>query len=65
MSQRKHKKLRKVGRKLFKAEMGEGLNVLQTIVRQRPSWFPKRLWVMLYWPLFPRKYWRFIEKYIK
>lgn len=64
MNSKQAKKIRKETRKSFKANFGEGMEVLQMITRKRPKWCPKRIWVLLYIPLFPRKYIKVLYKHI-
>lgn len=65
MSQKKTKKTRKEIRKAVRANIGEGAEALSTIVRKRPKVVPKFLWIILYLPLFKRKYLKYIYKNIK
>lgn len=65
MSQRQTKKNRKEVRKAVKANMGEGMEALSTMVRRRPKVVPKFLWIIFYLPLFKRKYLKMIYKSIK
>lgn len=52
MSHSRAKKLRKEVRKNFEKEIGEGMRALGYIVRKRPPYIPKQLWILLYLPLF-------------
>lgn len=60
MSQSTDKKRRKEIRRVVNRNFGEGIKSLANIVRPRPRWIPKRLWVLVYIPLFPKKYRRYI-----
>ena len=65
MNTKKAKKLRKYARKQVKEEIGEGLQALGEITRSRPKWIPKRIWILAYLPLFPRKYLAMIYKHMQ
>lgn len=43
-------------RRAVRNEFGEGMEALAMIVRKRPRWIPKWIWIWAYVPLFPRKY---------
>ncbi|MFA6158887.1 MAG: hypothetical protein WC763_04695 [Candidatus Paceibacterota bacterium] len=62
MSQKQTKKFRKEVRREITKEMGEGIATLQTLVRERPTWCPRFVWIALYMPIFKRKSWKFIYK---
>lgn len=64
MNQKKAKKFRKEVRRRVDENFGAGMQSLVHILRKRPQWVPKRLWVLLYLPLFPKKYIKVIYKYI-
>lgn len=56
MSQKNIKKQRQEVRRAVRNEFGEGMEALAMIVRKRPRWIPKWVWIWAYVPLFPRKY---------
>lgn len=64
MNTKKAKKLRQYTRREVRTSIGEGLSVLTEIVRPRPRWIPKRIWIWAYAPLFPKKYRGLIYKYL-
>jgi hypothetical protein len=64
MNTKKAKKLRKYARKQVKFELGEGMEALAQITRPRPRWIPKRVWILTYLPLFPRKYLPLVYKHM-
>lgn len=61
MNGRKAKKLRKEIRK----SLGEAMNVLNKLTRQRPRFIPKSVWVLLFLPLFSFKNLKVIYRYLK
>lgn len=65
MSQSQTKKYRKEVRRVVNANFGQGMEALSNIVRQRPRYVPKFVWVLVYVPLFPRQYLRLIYKHMK
>lgn len=65
MSQSKTKKVRKEVRRKIDAELGKGLEALSKIVRPRPRWIPKRVWILVYLPLFPKTYLPSIYRHLK
>lgn len=65
MSQKQSKKYRKEVRRTVDKNLGIGFDALSNIVRSRPQWIPKKIWLILYLPLFPRKYMYLLNKYIK
>ena len=64
MSQKKDKKFRKEVKRQVNSNFGEGMKALSNIIRKRPQWVPKKVWVVLYMPLFEKKYWGIILRYI-
>lgn len=56
MSQSKSKKVRKEVRKRVDKNFGIGMEALSNVVRKRPSWIPKQIWILTYLPLIPAKY---------
>ena len=64
MNSKKAKKIKKYARQQVKMEFGEGMEILQQITRTRPKWIPKRVWVLAYLPLFPRKYLKVLYKHM-
>jgi hypothetical protein len=61
MSKKNDKKLRREVRAQVRYNYGEGLEALSRFVRPRPWWIPKRIWVLLYLPVFPARFVRIIE----
>lgn len=64
MSAKQVKKNRKEVRRVWKKNFGTGLEALSNITRKRPKWIPKNVWVLIYWPLFPKAYLPAIKKHI-
>lgn len=64
MSKKNDKKLRREVRTQVRENYGEGLQALGKFVRRRPRWIPKRIWVLLYLPIFPARFVRIIERTI-
>lgn len=56
MGQKTVKKQRQEVRRAVRNEFGEGMAALAQITRKRPRWIPKRIWILAYLPLFPKKY---------
>ena len=65
MSQKKDKRFRKEVRRRVDANFGVGMQALAQLVRQRPRWIPKAVWILVYVPLFERKYIRLIYKHMQ
>lgn len=65
MGQKQIKRFRKEVRKRVDQNFGTGMEALAHITRPRPRWIPKRLWIIFYIPLFPKKYRSLIFKYMK
>ena len=65
MNQKAAKKFRKDVRKIVDSKLVDGMQTLSKITRQRPKWIPKFIWIIAYYPLFPKKYRKFIYKYIQ
>lgn len=42
-------------RKEVRRELGQGIAVLNTLIRHRPKFIPKYIWILLYLPLFKIK----------
>jgi hypothetical protein len=64
MSQSKSKKLRKEVRREVGKKYTQGIATLGEIVRPRPKWIPKRIWILAYLPLFKRKHLKLIYRQI-
>jgi hypothetical protein len=64
MGQKKHKAERKKIRKEIRAQVGDSMGILSSIVRPRPQWIPKKVWVWFYLPVFPKKYLHIVYKYL-
>ena len=64
MNAKKAKKFRKEVRRRVDQNFGVGLQALNHIIRPRPKWIPKRLWIIVYMPLFKKKYRDLILKHI-
>jgi hypothetical protein len=62
MSNKAIKRNRKEMKRIVRASIGDGMESLASITRKRPKWIPKRIWVLAYLPLFPRKYLHLIYK---
>ena len=65
MSQTKTKKFRKEVKRQVNKNFGIGMEALSNIVRVRPRWIPKSIWILAYIPLFPKQYIRLIYKHMK
>jgi hypothetical protein len=65
MSSRKAKKIRQEVRRVVNANFGSGMAALSNIVRQRPWFIPRLLWIILYLPLFKHKYIPTVFKHLK
>lgn len=59
------KKIRKETRRRVDRNFGAGMEALGKITRQRPRWIPKQLWILLYLPLFEKKYLGAVYKHMK
>lgn len=55
MNQKKTKKLRKEIRREARNLWGEASEVLGTLIRARPKYIPRFLWILLYVPIFKTK----------
>lgn len=64
MSAKKEKAIRKKIRKEVRVNMGEGIEALSNMIRKKPRLVPKAIWILLYLPIFKRKYIKFIYKYM-
>lgn len=64
MSEKQIKRARKEIKKTVIQNFGVGMEQLSHIVRKRPRWIPKSIWMLAYAPLFSKKYRRIIRKYI-
>ena len=64
MSHRTAKQIRKETRKHLDLIFGASFDALSKLVRNRPKYIPKIVWVLLYLPLFKAKYWHLIFKNI-
>lgn len=65
MNSKTAKKLKKYTRQQVNHNLGEGMAALAEITRSRPKWIPKRIWILAYLPLFPRKYLRIVYKHMQ
>lgn len=65
MSQSKTKKFRKEVRRVVDANFGVGMQALSNIIRPRPRWIPKAVWILVYVPLFEKRYLHLIYKHMK
>lgn len=65
MSQKQTKRFRKEVRRRVDRNFGIGMEALAQIIRPRPRWIPKQLWIILYTPLFPKKYLGLVYKNMK
>lgn len=54
----------KMVRKHMRKEIGQGMEVLQRIIRKKPRFVPKFIWTMFFWPLFKLKDLKFVYKYL-
>lgn len=64
MNQGQAKKIRKEVRRNARKLFGEGIEVLGTLIRKRPKYIPKFLWIILFFPIFKRKTYKYLYKYI-
>lgn len=64
MNTKKAKKLRQYTRREVRGSIGEGMEALSTIIRPRPRWIHKRIWILFYLPLFTKEYRGLIYKYM-
>jgi hypothetical protein len=64
MNAKEAKKLRKEVRKSVDRNFGVGMEALARIIRRKPRWIPKKIWILAYAPLFPKKYLSLIYKYL-
>ncbi len=55
MNQKKTKKARKEYRRQARILWGEANEVLGTLIRPRPKYIPRFLWILLYIPIFKSK----------
>lgn len=55
MNSKQSKKVRQRVRREARALWGEGLEALGALIRKRPTWCPRVLWILLYVPLFKWK----------
>lgn len=62
MNAKKAKKLRKEARRYSEVLIGEGFEAVGNLIRSRPKWIPKILWILLYVPLFKVKYLKIVYK---
>lgn len=58
------KKLRKEARRQVNVNFGEGMEAMNKLIRLRPSFVPRFIWILLYVPLFRVKYLRAIYRYL-
>lgn len=49
------RKINRAAKKETRKILGDGINVMHTMIRQRPNWIPKFIWIVLYLPLFKVK----------
>lgn len=64
MSDKPLRLMRKETKRHVDKNLGRGYAALSRIVRPRPRWIPKRVWVWAYAPLFTKKHREEIIKYI-
>lgn len=64
MSQKQTKRVRKEIKRRVDKNMGDGIEALKDLVRERPRFIPKKIWALAYWPLFKGKYWKMVAKNI-
>jgi hypothetical protein len=64
MNTKTAKKIRKYVRQEAQKKFENGVNILGDLVHKRPKAIPKCIWLLLYIPLFKRKAWRFLYRYI-
>lgn len=64
MNSKLAKKIRKEVRKTAVAEFGGGMEMLRKLIRRRPGWFPKAIWILLFATVFKLKYLKIIYKYL-
>lgn len=62
MSIKKAKKIRKEIRNEVRKLYPSGVEVLQKLIRPRPKYCPKFIWILLYMPLFKKVLWKSIYK---
>ena len=65
MNSKKAKKFRKVVRKRVDENLGIGFQALSGIIRVRPKWIPKFIYILALLPLFKIKYIKKIYKYME
>lgn len=65
MSQKQTKRFRKEVRRRVDENFGIGMEALAQFVRPRPKWIMRRVWILFYIPLFPKKYRKLVFKYLK
>lgn len=65
MSQRQTKKARKEIRRRVDENFGVGMEALSNLIRPRPRWIPRWVWIVAYVPLFQKKYLRHVYKHMK
>jgi hypothetical protein len=64
MSTKQAKKLRKYARLEARTIFGEGMEAIGTMMRKRPRFVPRFLWILLYLPLFKSKTWKVFYRHI-
>lgn len=65
MSQRAIKRNRKEVRRAVDKNFGIGMEALGNLTRLRPKWIPKRVWILVYAPLFKREYLGAVLRHMK
>lgn len=64
MNAKTAKKIRKETRKVAREEFGTGIKMLNKLMRKRPKFVPKFIWVLIYLPLFRFKHIKLIYQFI-
>jgi hypothetical protein len=64
MSNKQSKKVRKVIKSEIKKLYPSGVEVLQKLIKQRPKYCPKFIWILLFMPIFKKVLWKSIYKRI-
>jgi len=64
MSQKTFKKIRKEARRQVDHNFGTGMQALAKLVRKRPKYIPRFVWIIIYAPLFKFRYLKAVYKSI-
>ena len=62
MSNKFFKKIRKEARKETAERLGEGIDILRTMIKPKPKYCPKFIWILFYIPLFKKSAVKYIYK---